>query len=172
VDADGTVFAAADALGPDFVELAPDGEAHFDPSGIALLAAASIVSAACGGVLAGIRQAAQGATTALIDGVVRAVRQRLPRDGVRKTFTEVADDTAMDAALDAAAADLAEVRTFAVGIGQADLARIVDATATAVRQELESLGLSPNPAERVRQCLSVQLAITVSLPDAAGNGQS
>lgn len=166
MEPDEAVFAVADALGPDFVELAPDGEAHFDPSSIALIAAASIVSAACGGVLAGIQQAAQGATTTLIQSVTRAVRRRLPRERVNNTFTEVADDTTRDAALDAAAADLAEVQQSAAGLGQADLARIVDATATAVRQELEGLGLSTRPAERVQHSVTVQLAITVNLQDA------
>jgi hypothetical protein len=166
VEPDEAVFAVADALGPDFVELAPDGEAHFDPSSIALIAAASIVSAACGGVLAGIRQAAQGATSALIQSVAQAVRRRLSRERVTNTFTEVADGTARDAVLDAAAADLAETQRSAAGLGQADLARIVDATAAAVRQELEGLGLSPRPAERVQHAVSIQLAITINLRDA------
>ena len=165
---DEAVFAVADALGPDFVELAPDGEAHFDPSSIALIAATSIVSAACGGVLAGIQQAAQGATAALIESVTQAVRRRLPRKRVKETFTEVTDDTARDAALDAAAADLAEVQQSAAGLGQAELARIVEATAAVVRQELEGLGLSPGPAERVQHSVSVQLAITVNVPGAPG----
>jgi len=164
MDPDESVFAVADALGPDFVELAPDGEAHFDPSNIALIAATSILTAACGGVLAAIQQSAQAATTSVLQAVRQAVRGRLSRKRVQEAFTEVTDDKARDAAFDATAASLAEVQRSAAGLDPAELAGMVEAAAAAVRQELEGLGLSPSPAERVQRSVSIQLAITVNLP--------
>jgi hypothetical protein len=166
MDPDEAVFAVADALGPDFIELAPDGEAHFDPSNIALIVATSIVTAACGGVLAAIRQSAQAVTASVLQAVTQAVRGRLSHRRVQQAFTEVTDDKARDAALDAAAAELADVQRSATGLDRAELARIVEASAAVVRQELEGLGLRPDPAERVQRSVSVQLAVTVNLPEA------
>ncbi|MFI5067324.1 MAG: hypothetical protein ACHP9Z_25540 [Streptosporangiales bacterium] len=170
MDPDDAVFAVLDALGPDFVELAPDGEAHFDTAGTALLVAAAILGAVTDGVLAGIRESAKNGTTALIQAVTRQIRQRLSRERVKEPFTEVTSNEARDTALDATAAGLAEVQHAAAAVDPAALAQLTAASATAVRQALADLGLHRGAAERAGNAVSVQLSITLQLP--GGEGQA
>jgi hypothetical protein len=161
VNPDEPIFAVADALGPDFIELAPADEGHFDGSGVALLVAAATVSAVGSGIAAGIRQTAQEGTVLVIKKAAAQIRRRLSGSQIRQVFSTESTPQAHEAALDAAASQFAAAVRAARDLEAAQQAQLAELSAAAVRDALQRHGLRAAAASRVQR--AVELQITVSL---------
>jgi hypothetical protein len=82
------VIAIEDAIGADYYELAPPGEAHFDPFSVGTLLACCIVYAVGAGVKDGIQEAAKDLTVSVLRACGRRVSERLTPERFREVFTE------------------------------------------------------------------------------------
>jgi hypothetical protein len=161
MDADEPIYAIADALGPDVIELAPADEDHFDASSAALMAASAVAGAVGSGILGSIRQAAQDSTTALLRKAGWEIGRRITRKHLQPIFDSDIGQEAEIAALDAAASQL---RAAAGAIKELDAARrdqLVQISAAAVGEALMRLGLNDATANRVQQTVQVQIQITL-----------
>jgi hypothetical protein len=161
LESDEPVFAIADALGPDVMELAPPDEKHFDGSGTALLVASAVAGAVGSGVLAAIRQAAQNGSTALIKKAAAEIRKRLSGKNVQQIFAAEGTRDSDDAAMDAAASVFAAARQALGELEAAQQTELAKGSAAAAGEALHRLGLRQEVASRVRQEIEVQISVTM-----------
>lgn len=169
MESDEPIFAIADALGPDVMELAPPDEKHFDGSGTALLVASAVVGAVGSGVLAAIRQAAQDGSTALIKKAAAVIRERLSGKDVQQIFAAEGTRDSDDAAMDAAASVFAAARQVLGELEAAQQAELAEGSAGAAGEVLHRLGLRQEVASRVKQEVEAQILLTVRQEASGGH---
>ncbi len=155
------LFAIADALGPDVVELAPADEGHFDGASVALMVSSAVAGAVGSGVLAAVTQSAQEGTERLIQSAVATVRRLLSRKAIEPLFQEDVPPEQRDTALDAAAARYSAALQAIEHLDTTVRDQLAQASAAAIRDTLEELGLGEQAGERVRSEVYLQLTLSI-----------
>lgn len=68
-EVDAATIEISEALGPDFADLAPPGEAHFFPAAVALAVAYWLLKAVLAGIHDGIQEAAKQGTVDVLGAI-------------------------------------------------------------------------------------------------------
>jgi hypothetical protein len=166
VDIEDSIIAVAESIGPDYTDLAPEGEAHFDPVTVATFLACHILYAVGAGITEGITEAAKDGTVAVLNASARHIKDRLVPQSLRRFFTGKPDSA--DAGTDLAEAQRKagdSLTAAAAEAGQLDpaaVAQIAAATAVAVKEALRNAGLKDTATIRVKQAIETQVEITLS----------
>src|ERR1017187_8060829 len=162
MDIEDSIIDVADAFGPDYTDLAPEGEAHFDPVTVATVLACHILYAVGAGIRDGITEAAKDGTVAVLQATGRHIGDRLIPARIRDFFAKESGPADQAAAPRPAAASLTAA---AASVGQLDpavIAQLVTVTATAVAQALQTAGLKDQATQRVAQTIEAQVRITLT----------
>ncbi len=166
MDIEDSIIEVTDSIGPDYTDLAPEGEAHFDPVTIATLLACHILYAVGAGIKDGITEAAKDGTVAVLQASGRHIRDRLIPQRLRAFFTSPASPADTDAerakAQQEAGDSLASAATAAGQLDPATIAQLAAATAAAVAQALQTAGLKDVASARVAQTIEAQVKITLT----------
>jgi hypothetical protein len=157
-----TLIAVEDAIGPDYIELAPEGEAHFDPFTVATLLACHILYAVGAGVKEGIQEAAKDGTVAVLQASGRHISERLVPKRLREFFTKENTPAERAAAQQQASTSLADAATAAGQLDPEKIAQIASAAAVAVADALRTAGLKDTGTQRVAQTIEAQVKITLT----------
>src|ERR1700760_1719386 len=96
MDIDEGAIEIADAMGPSFTELAPPGEARFEPVSVSVLVAYWILHAVASGIHDGIQESAKDGTKATLEAVTRAVANHLLPGRIRRLFDKENPPSAAD----------------------------------------------------------------------------
>jgi hypothetical protein len=169
--ADAAVFAVADAIGADVLELAPADEGHFDGASIALMAASAITGAVGSGILAAFAQAAQNGTGQLISKVTEEIRRRLSRQAIQPKLAGELSTQDQDASIDTAAQQFESAATKILSLETALQQQLAAAAASAAGNALRQLGLSHPGATRVEAEVEIQLHVSIRLLSSSADGQ-
>jgi hypothetical protein len=175
VDIEDSIIDLTDAIGNDYTDLAPEGEAHFDPVTLATLLACHILYAVGVGIKEGITEAAKDGTVAVLQASGRHISERLVPQRLRDFFAGKPDeagkdpaDQEKDADADRATAEkqasdaLAGAASAAGGLDPAAVSQLAAATAVAVAQALQAAGLKETATIRVEQTIKAQVSITLT----------
>ena len=158
------VVAIEDAIGADYYELAPPGEAHFDPFSVGTLLACCIVYAVGAGVKDGIQEAAKDVTVSVLRACGRRVSERLAPERFRAIFTRPDRPAQPSSAREQAAKSLAEAAEAASTLDPAVVAQLASVVATAVADAATTAGLKSSGTERLAQTVEAQVKITFTPP--------
>jgi len=156
-EAEETAFELVDAIGPDFVGLAPPGEAHLDSVHVAESIAYAILAAAGLGITSGITEWSKAKTKELLGAISTKIGQRL-RYGVEESFSTTITVEGHRAALEEAADTLRTARDALQSLDSATIDAVISTVASSVRSCLEEMGLRGIPGERVQGALEEKLA--------------
>jgi hypothetical protein len=159
------VVAIEDAIGADYYELAPPGEAHFDPFAVATLLACCILYAVGAGVKDGIQEAAKDVTVSVLRACGRRVIQRLAPERFHEIFTRPDSGEQQSAAREQAAESLAEAAAAASTLDPATMAQLASVVATAVADAAATAGLKNSGTQRLAQTVEAQVKITFTPAD-------
>jgi hypothetical protein len=166
LDIEDSIIEVTDSIGPDYTDLAPEGESHFDPVTVGTLLACHILYAVGAGIRDGITEAAKDGTVAVLQATGRHIRDRLVPQRLREFFT--AHDNPADSDADRTAAQreagdsLAAAATAAHQLDPAAIAQLAATTAAAVAQALQTAGLKDTATIRVAQTIETQVTITLT----------
>jgi hypothetical protein len=175
VDIEDSIIDLTDAIGNDYTDLAPEGEAHFDPVTVATLLACHVLYAIGAGIKEGITEAAKDGTVAVLQASGRHISERLVPQRLRDFFTAKADEAGKDPASQEEDADaqravaekqashaLADAASAAGGLDPATVSQLAAATAVAVAQALQAAGLKETATIRVQQTIETQVNVTLT----------
>ncbi|HUD40085.1 MAG TPA: hypothetical protein VMR14_24550 [Streptosporangiaceae bacterium] len=175
MDIEDSIIDLTDAIGNDYTDLAPEGEAHFDPVTLATLLACHILYAVGAGIKEGITEAAKDGTVAVLQASGRHISERLVPQRLRDFFSAKPDeadkdpaDQEKDADADRATAEkqasdaLAGAAFAAGGLDPTAVSQLAAATAVAVAQALQAAGLKETATIRVEQTIKAQVSITLT----------
>jgi hypothetical protein len=170
VDIEDSIIDLTDAIGNDYTDLAPEGQAHFDPVTVATILACHILYAIGAGIKEGITEAAKDGTVAVIRASGRHIGDRLVPSRLRQFFTAQPDPAGADTNADArrsaaekqAGDSLAGAAAAAGQLDPAAIAELAAATAAAVAQALHSAGLKDTATIRVQQTIETQVKVTLT----------
>jgi hypothetical protein len=159
------VIAIEDAIGADYYELAPPGEAHLDPFSVGTLLACCIVYAVGAGVKDGIQEAAKDITVSVLRACGRRVSERLTPERFYGIFTGPDRQAQQPAAREQAAKSLAEAAAAASTLDPAVVAQLASVVATAVADAATTAGLKNSGTQRLAQTVEAQVKITFTPAD-------
>ena len=159
------VIAVEDAIGADYYELAPPGEAHFDPFSAGTVVACFILYAVGAGVKDGIQEAAKNGTGAILRACGRRVREQLVPERFHEIFTRPGSQEEQSAAREQASKSLAGATAATSELDPATIAQIATAVAAAVADAASTAGLRNSGTQRLAQTVEAQVKITFTPAD-------
>jgi hypothetical protein len=157
-------FDVADALGGDFVYLAPPGPARFDPATVAVVLGGLLLRAVFKGIGDGVEEVAKDATVSLLHRVADAVRGRLP-EALGRAFQRDDQATVTDVQQEAETA-AQQARVATTGLSAAEVAGLAQQISSTIQAELAGDGLPAASARRV--AATIQVTVTTTLAVAPG----
>ena len=152
-------FGLTDALGPDFVELAPPGEGHWDSVAVAEHISYGLMTVVGLGIADGVKEWTKTKTVKLLDAVNAEVGERLPQF-IRSTFSKIHTPQVQRAALEDAATSMHLAQDATQLLDKALVDALISTSATSVRGALEQQGLNARSAERVEVTLKQTLSMS------------
>jgi hypothetical protein len=158
------IMELVDAFGPDFIQLAPPDEDHFDPVLIAEMLASGVLGAIGAGIAAGIKEWSKDKTLDVLNAVEAQITRRLPAAVKRPFSAEQTEETRADAERQAAL-EIASARRATTALGGTTADMVVTISVTTTMTSLEQLGLHETVSDRVRDELQNQLTAVLRLPD-------
>jgi hypothetical protein len=153
-----------DAFGPDFIQLAPPDEDHFDPVWMAEMLAAGVLGAIGAGITAGIKDWSKDKTLNVLNGVAAQIARRLPA-AIKRPFSAVQTEETRADTERQAALEVASARRAITAFGGTTADMVVTVSVTTTVTSLEHLGLDETVSERVRDELQNQLIAVLRRPD-------
>ncbi len=149
------------AFGSDAIQLAPAGEARFDPTAVTMLVSCALLASIGKGICGGLEEWSKKTTVAALDGIASAISRLIRRD-TPKAFTaspsrdelikQIGDSSR---ALDAARQE----------IGQAapgEVHQVIAVSVSAARAALEEMGLRSTVSLRVGGALEQVLSVSLT----------
>jgi len=164
MDLEDRVLSIADAIGPDYIDLGPPDEAHFDPVTIGLMVAIWIAGAVGDGIHEGIKEASSAGTQAVLKAVTSRIQERLVPRQIRKAFRQPKTGSQLDMEMKAATQKLASAHDSTRALDEDTVGQIVTASASAVRRSLEASGLGGSGAERLQKSVEANINIVLRQP--------
>jgi hypothetical protein len=161
VDIEDSIIAVADSIGPDYTDLAPEGEARFDPVTVGTILACHVLYAVGAGIKDGISEAAKDGTVAVLQATARHIKERLVPQTLRKFFAGK-QDSDLAGAQQKAGDSLTAAAEQAGQLDPAALAQLAATTAVAVAEALKNAGLKETATIRLKQAVETQVEVTLS----------
>ena len=160
-----SVIAVEDAIGADYYELAPPGEAHFDPFTVGTLVACFILYAVGAGVKDGIQEAAKDGTVAILRACGHRVSERLAPGRFHEIFTRQHSQAEQSAAREQASKSLADAAATTGELDPAAIAELATVVAATVAEAARTAGLRNSGTHRLAQTVEAQVKITFTSVD-------
>jgi hypothetical protein len=158
-NADQLFIDIADALGPDFIMLAPPGEERFIGAEVAIGIGVAIAHAVGSGILSGINDAVHDSTVNILDGAAKRIRGLLSPVRLETLATAQPDASGSDLAANDAERTIDEA-TAALHSGDVNARSLADLPSIcgeAVKESLRAAGLDLAPASEVGVKVTVQV---------------
>jgi hypothetical protein len=153
-------LAISKAFGSDAIQLAPAGEARFDPLSVTLLIASAILGSIGKGVCDGVQEWSKNKTLAGLDAIASSVSRLVKRDAP-KAFTASPSRDELHKQIDESSRALDAAR---LKIGQAApdaVHQVIEISVSATSTALEEMGLRSTASVRVGGALREVLSVTL-----------
>jgi len=162
MDIDEIAFEMIDALGVDFVQLAPPDEAHFDSRDVARAVVLFVLAAVGAGIHDGIKEWTKDETVEVLDSVSHQISERLQPEAVTQPYIQIPTECDLNSARDAAERQLAAAREATCELEPTFIPQIAQVGGSTVRISLESMGLAASAGERLQRTVDEQLTTFLS----------
>ncbi|PXW97381.1 hypothetical protein [Mycolicibacterium moriokaense] len=159
-DVEDAALALVDALGPDFIQLAPPDEHHLDSVSIAECVAFAMLGAVGSGITAGVKDWTKDKTVSVLDAVAAHIGHRLS-GALRKPFSTVQTPEMRDADEKETALNVSSAREATAGLDPATADAVIAVGSAAARAALEDMGVDSRVSQRVQDELGDQLVIII-----------
>ena len=159
-DIEGAALAIVDAFGPDFIQLAPPDEDHFDSVHIAEYVAFAMLGAVGSGITAGIKEWTKDKTVTVLDSVASQIRRMLP-GALRKPFSHRQTPEMLEINEKEAALSVESARDAAAALDPAAVDAVLSVSAATARATLEQMGVDAAVSQSVYEELDRQLVIVI-----------
>jgi hypothetical protein len=155
-----TAFELTEAIGPDFIQLAPRGEGHLDTAELAIHISYVVMTAVGSGIVAGITEWSKTKTVDLLNTISGEISKRLT-SFIHTTFSKIHTPQVQQAALQDAAATMRSAHDASQQLDESLTNAVIAASSSSIRNTLEELGLNARSAERVEVTLTQRLSISL-----------
>ncbi|MGA9678028.1 MAG: hypothetical protein WBR28_23215 [Mycobacterium sp.] len=151
----------AEAFGSDAIQLAPAGEAHFDPLSVTLLISSALLVSIGRGICDGVQEWSKKKTVTGLDAIGISIARLVKRDA-GKAFTVSPSRDELRKQIDESARALETAR---LKIGEADVdagQEVIEVSVSATCSTLEEMGLRSTVSVRVGGALRGALSVALS----------
>lgn len=160
LEVEDAALALVDALGPDFIQLAPPDEHHFDSMQVAEAVAYGMLGLVGSGIAAGVKDWTRDKTVNVLDAVAAHISRRLPA-ALRKPFSHVQTPETSDADEREACLNVSSAQAATAGLDPATADAVISVGTAAARAVLEEMGVDSSLSERVHDELRRQLVTII-----------